>query len=140
MWPSSTVQQAISAVLCIAAARGEPVRAGAIADATGAPRNYLSKILHALARAGVLSSERGPRGGFRLAEPANQLTLAAVAEPFERLGQRRCLLGRPTCGDANPCAAHRRWSKVASSLEEYFQTTTIARLLDDASPAGASRA
>ena len=140
MWPSSTVQQAISAVLCIAAARGEPVRAGAIADATGAPRNYLSKILHALARAGVLSSERGPRGGFRLAEPANQLTLADVAEPFERLGQRRCLLGRPTCGDANPCAAHGRWSKVANSLEDYFQTTTIARLLDDASPAGASRA
>ena len=67
MWPTSTVQQAISAVLCIAEARGEPMRASTIAAATGAAGNYLSKILHSLARAGVLSSERGPRGGFRLA-------------------------------------------------------------------------
>lgn len=140
MWPTSTVQQAISAVLCIASARGEPMQASTIADATGAPRNYLSKILHSLARAGVLNSERGPRGGFRLAGPADQLTLADIAEPFERPGQRRCLLGRPTCGDANPCAAHRRWSKVAASLENYFQTTTIARLLDEVPSAGASRA
>ncbi len=140
MWPSSTVQQAISAVVCIAAARGEPMRAAAIADVTGAPRNYLSKILHALARAGVLTSERGPRGGFRLASPASQVTLADVAEPFERPGQRRCLLGRPTCGDANPCPAHKRWSKVATGLENYFQTTTIARLLDEVPSAGASRA
>lgn len=140
MWPTSTVQQAISAVLCIAEARGEPMRASTIAAATGAAGNYLSKILHSLARAGVLSSERGPRGGFRLALPADQLTLAAIAEPFERQGQRRCLLGRPTCGDANPCPAHERWSGIAAGIESYFQTTTIARLLDQVPVQGASRA
>ncbi len=132
MWLSSTAQQAINAVLCIAAARGEPVRVHEIAAATGAPRNYLSKVLHALARAGVLSSERGPRGGFRLASPMERLTLATVTEPFERPGQRRCLLGRPTCSDATACPAHRRWSKVASGVDDYFRTTTIARLLDEA--------
>jgi len=132
MWLSSTAQQAISAVLCIAAAGGEPMRVQTIAAATGAPRNYLSKILHVLARAGVLSSGRGPRGGFRLAGPAERLTLAAVTGPFERPGQRRCLLGRPTCRDATACPAHRRWSKVASGVEDYFQTTTIARLLEEA--------
>jgi Rrf2 family protein len=129
MWLSSTAQQAINAVLCIAAANGEAVRVDTIAAATGAPRNYLSKILHALARAGVLRSERGPRGGFRLARLPDRITLAAVTEPFSRPGQRRCLLGRPTCGDAKPCAAHARWSKVAGGVEEYFRTTTIARLI-----------
>ena len=133
MWPSSTAQQAIDAVLCVARGGGEPLRVEGIAAATGLPRNYLSKTLHALSRAGVLSSSRGPTGGFRLAHAPEQLTLAQVIAPFSRPG-RRCLLGRPTCGDRNPCAAHARWSPIADLLEEYFRTTTIAQLLDD-SPA-----
>jgi len=134
MWLSSTAQQAIHAVLCIAGGGGEPLRVESIAEATGLPRNYLSKTLHALTRAGILRSERGPRGGFRLARTADRLTLAAVAAPFSRSDQRRCLLGRPTCGDANPCPAHARWSEIAGGLEEYFRSTTIAHLLKDTSP------
>lgn len=136
MWLSSTAQQAIHAVLSIARARGEPLRVGMIAAATDLPRNYLSKTLHALARAGVLTSERGPRGGFRLARAPGRVTLAAVIAPFVRPGQKRCLLGRPTCGDANPCRAHQQWSEVAATMEEYFRTTTIAHLLGDTPMSG----
>lgn len=130
MWLSSTAQQAIHAVLCVARGGGEPLRVDGIAAETGFPRNYLSKTLHVLSRAGVLTSERGPRGGFRLAHAPERLTLAVIIAPFSRPG-RRCLLGRPTCGDRNPCAAHARWSEVASTIEEYFSTTTIATLLED---------
>ena len=135
MWLSSTAQQAIHAVLCVARGGGEPMRVEGIAAATGLPRNYLSKTLHALARAGVLSSERGPTGGFRLAHAPERLTLARVIAPFSRPG-RRCLLGRPTCGDRDPCPAHARWSALADTLEDYFRNTTIATRLADA-PAGA---
>ena len=127
---SSTAQQAIHAVLCVARGGAEPLRVDGIAAATGFPRNYLSKTLHTLSRAGVLTSERGPRGGFRLAQAPERLTLAVIIAPFSRPG-RRCLLGRPTCSDRNPCAAHARWSEVASGIEEYFSTTTIATLLED---------
>jgi Rrf2 family protein len=130
MWLSSTAQQAIHAVLCVAREGGAPLRVDGIAAATGFPRNYLSKTLHLLSRAGVLTSERGPRGGFRLAHAPERLTLAVVIAPFSRPGLR-CLLGRPTCGDRNPCAAHSRWSEVARTMEEYFGTTTIADLLRD---------
>lgn len=133
MWLSSTAQQAIHAVLCVARGGGEPLRVDGIAEATGLPRNYLSKTLHLLSRAGILSSERGPRGGFRLAHAPERLTLARVIAPFSRPG-RRCLLGRQTCGDRNPCAAHARWSALADMIEDYFRSTTIATLLED-SPA-----
>lgn len=140
MWLSSTAQQAIHAVLCIADnAREGPVRVDEIAAVIGCPRNYLSKTLHLLARARVLRSERGPRGGFRLAVPAERLTLARIVAPFERVGQRRCLLGRPTCGDANPCPAHGEWKKVAAQVDDYFRHTTIASLLQ-ASPGVAAEA
>lgn len=130
MWLSSTAQQAIHAVLCIAGSADDgPVRVDEIAAVLDCPRNYLSKTLHVLARAGVLHSERGPRGGFRLATTPERLTLARVVSPFEPVGERRCLVGRPTCSDANPCAAHKRWKKVASGVDTFFTTTTIAHLL-----------
>ena len=130
MWLSSTAQQAIYAVLCIAGSADDgPVRVDEIAAVIGCPRNYLSKILHLLARAGVLRSERGPRGGFRLVTTPERLALARVIAPFEPVGERRCLVGRATCGDANPCAAHHRWRKVAGGVDEFFRNTTIAELL-----------
>lgn len=130
MWLSSTARQALHAVLCIAGnGDGGPVRVDEIAAAIGCPRNYLSKTLYALTLSGVLRSRRGPGGGFQLAVPATDLTLDQVIRAFEPAGERRCLLGRPTCTDADACAAHGRWSCVARDAEVFFQTTTIAELL-----------
>jgi Rrf2 family protein len=138
MWLSSTAQQAIHATLCIAGSEDEGlVRVDEIAAAMNAPRNYLSKTLHILTRAGVLRSERGPRGGFRLAMEPDQLTLAQIVAPFEPVGERRCLVGRPTCGDDYPCPAHHHWKKVAAELEAFFNGTTVAQLLHENSPAAA---
>lgn len=130
MWLSRTAQQAIHAVVCIAgSAEDGPVRVDEIAAAIGCPRNYLSKTLHLLTRAGVLRSGRGPKGGFRLAAPAAQLTIAKIIAPFEPVTDRRCLLGRAVCGDANPCAVHHRWKIISGSVDDYFRNTTVASLL-----------
>ena len=98
MWISGTSQYAIRAVVFVAGAGGgAPVRVGEVAKALQVPRNYLSKTLHALSRDGVLTSTRGPRGGFRLAVPPGQLTLARVAAPFDDVDSKPCLLGRTQC-------------------------------------------
>ena len=110
-----------------------PVRVGPIASALGVPQNYLSKTLHQLARAGVLRSVRGPRGGFQLAVPPERLTLTRVVGQFDEVGQRHCLLGRPQCGDRSPCAAHVRWAALSESLQGFFGGTTIADLMADVS-------
>ena len=130
MWISGTSQYAIRAVVYVATnGADEPVRVGPIATALDVPQNYLSKTLHQLARAGVLRSVRGPRGGFQLAVPPARLTLARVTEPFDEVGERHCLLGRAQCGDRYPCAAHARWSAVSDSLQAFFRDTTIADLM-----------
>lgn len=132
VWIGTTAQNAIRAVLYLAGnAREAPVRVDQIAGALDLPRNYLSKTLHALVRAGVLRSGRGPRGGFQLAEPPDRLPLARVIAPFRPLGEQRCLMGRPDCGGPHPCAAHFRWSKVASALEDFFHRTTVSSLLGE---------
>lgn len=130
MWLNSTAQTALRAVLCIAEQGDDrPMRVDDIAAALDCPRNYLSKTLHALTRAGILNSTRGPKGGFRLADPAARLALARVVRPFEPAGERRCLMGRATCGDAHPCVVHHRWSRTAAAVENFFGQTTVADLL-----------
>jgi Rrf2 family protein len=140
MWISGTTQYAIRAVVHVAEHAGdEPLRVDAIAAALDVPRNYLSKTLHQLVKVGVLRSGRGPRGGFQLAESPDQLSLARVAAPFDDLGNRKCLLGRATCGARSPCAAHGRWEKISTALLQFFGTTTIADLMAEiaARPAAA---
>lgn len=137
MWISGTSQYAIRAVVYVATHGADaPVPVGPIAAALGVPKNYLSKTLHMLARAGVLRSVRGPRGGFGLAAPPARLTLARITEPFDEVGTRHCLLGRPQCGDRHPCAAHGRWAGVSDALQTFFRTTTVADLLSDVSAVG----
>lgn len=130
---SQTSEYALRAVLHIAA-QGRPMRVGDIADAVGVPRNYLSKTLHQLARAGVLASARGPTGGFRLAVAPGDLTLQIVIAPFAGQNGRRCLLGRGVCGEVPECAAHTRWAPVASTMRDFFTSTTVADLLASLPP------
>ena len=127
---SQTAVYALKAVLHLAEAEGEdPVRVDDIAGALDVPRNYLSKILHVLAREGVLTSTRGPRGGFRLARTPAELRLATVIRPFDEITtSSTCLLGRPQCSDANPCAAHDRWKTLSRSVRAFLEETTIEDL------------
>ena len=126
-----TAVYALRAVHCIAEEPdGAPVRVTDIATRLGVPRNYLSKTLHALAREGILQSTRGPGGGFQLAKAPAHLTLAEVVQPFLPLEGRACILGRGTCNDRAPCAAHLPWKPVKAEIQDFFGLTTIANLLE----------
>ena len=114
---SSTSDYALRAILVLAqASDGRPLRADQIARATGSPANYLAKTLNALAKTGLVTSTRGPFGGFVLAVPATELTLARVIDCFdEPRPQTRCLLGSAPCDPRRPCAAHHRWTAINSA-------------------------
>ncbi len=133
---SKTAEYALRALLHLAREDAEhPLRSSHIADALGVPANYLSKILHSLARDGILISERGPRGGFRLARPAQELSLAEVLGPFDAHTTRRsCLLGRPECSDETACPVHERWKEVSEPVARFFQDTTLGDMLEGPLP------
>lgn len=137
---TQTAEYALRAVVTIAAEpEGQPLRAARLADSLGIPQNYLSKTLYLLARAGVLESTRGKLGGFRLGRPANRIALVDVVELFDDVtGRRACLMGRSTCSDHNPCAAHARWKGVSEQVAEFFRDTSIADLVADRGKSGKS--
>jgi Rrf2 family protein len=128
---SQTAEYALRTVLYLAAEKQDSLfRVSEIAEDLDVPRNYLSKTLHQLARAGVLTSSRGKHGGFRLTKSPATLTLAEVVAPFDGpTGARICLLGRTACSDSDPCPAHGRWKAVSTEVSTFFRETTVGDLL-----------
>ena len=127
---SNTGAYALRAVIFLARHEGEgPVRVDDVASALGVPRNYLSKVLHALVKEGALGSLRGPAGGYQLAVPASQLTLERVVAPFD--GRRRCLLREGECDEDDPCALHDRWAGVATGVAAFFRDTVLEDVVRD---------
>lgn len=127
---SQTAEYALRAALSMAEHPDQATRVGELARRLRVPQNYLSKTLHQLARAGILTSSRGKHGGFRLARPPEEISLYEIVAPFERFGQKRpCLLGRSACSDAAPCAAHDRWKDVKARTNAFFLETSLKDLI-----------
>ncbi|HEX9886606.1 MAG TPA: Rrf2 family transcriptional regulator [Longimicrobiales bacterium] len=128
---SQTAEHALRAVLYVARrGDGRPISAERVARALGAPRNYLSKTLNALARRGILRSTPGRKGGFSLAVPPDQLTLVRVLEAFDcRRPEGDCLLEDRTCRVEDPCGAHVRWKRIESERRAPLVGNTVADLL-----------
>ncbi len=139
---SATAEHALRSVLLLARLPEPfPFSADALARALGAPQNYLSKTLNALAKAGIVHSCRGPAGGFTLAIPVSTLTIAQVTAPFrESRGSPVCLLADRPCDRGAPCAAHARWRAIADHSDAAMERTTIAELLGEETTATAQPA
>jgi Rrf2 family protein len=110
--------------------RGSYAGAAGIAAGIGAPRNYLGKLLQTLAERGLLESQKGKGGGFRLACKPAAISVFDVLAPIEHLSRwEGCFLGRRRCSDKGPCPVHCRWAAVRNVYLEFLKQTTIADLL-----------
>ena len=104
--------------------------AARIAQEIGAPQNYLGKLLTARAEEGLVDSQKGLGGGFRLARDPQEISLLDVIEPIEHISRwSGCILGRPECSETDPCAIHNRWKAVRDAYLRMLRRTTIAELV-----------
>jgi Rrf2 family transcriptional regulator, nitric oxide-sensitive transcriptional repressor len=126
---SQTVEYALRAVVYLADQQPEARTTEQIAARTLVPKPYLSKVLQALVKGGVVRSQRGLHGGMALAKEAGELTILEVVnavEPIQRI--RTCPLGLTAHG-ARLCPLHRRLDNAMASVEEAFRGTTLAEVL-----------
>ena len=108
---------------------GEYAGAPQIAREVGAPANYLGKLLKQLAAAGLLESQKGYGGGFRLAIPAKKITLFQIIEPFDKISRwNGCFWRREKCSEKTPCAVHRKYSVIREAYLNFLKTTTVQDL------------
>ncbi|MBX7106432.1 MAG: Rrf2 family transcriptional regulator [Gemmataceae bacterium] len=120
-------------------AEGEYVGTPVIAKSIGAPPNYLGKLLQALARAGLVTSQKGAGGGFRLARPAESIRLLDIVEPIEHVSR---WTNRGTdwsqCPEADPLFMNDRWNRIRDDYVHMLQSTSVADLITEGEPVPAA--
>jgi Rrf2 family protein len=104
------------------------------------PRSFAAKIFQSLARAGLVRSNRGTRGGFVLLKPAAQVTVLDVIEAIEgKIAFQRCLdEDAPKCEHFGGCALCGLFEQAQDRVKEVFGRTTLADLMKNHRPVGAA--
>jgi Rrf2 family protein len=139
---SAKADYAVRAVVELAAAADEekPVKAERLATAQGIPLNFLENILGELRHAGIVRSHRGAEGGFRLARPATEVTIADVIRAVE--GPLASVRGGPPEDAAYSGAAEalpRVWIAVRANLRRVVEQVTIADIAAAKLPAAVEK-
>lgn len=124
-------------VLMTAAARREPgerLSATALAEETGVPLPTTQKLMGQLAGAGLLTSARGASGGFALARPPSEISLADVVEAVEGpIAMTVCSEGRTDCALDAHCRVKPHMGVVGSAVRGALGAVSLTSLCGPAS-------
>jgi Rrf2 family protein len=136
MHVSAKADYAVRAAAELAAAGDGPVKGDRIAEAQGIPLKFLENILAELRHAGIVQSQRGAEGGYWLAVPSSEVTLADVIRVVD--GPLANVRGaRPETVEYGGAASHllEVWIAVRVSLRSVLERVTLADLVAGTLPA-----
>ncbi len=127
---SKTCQYAIRAVLYLAVhADDKKVGVAELAEALNAPKHFLAKILQQLSKHKLVSSAKGPKGGFYLTEKNLKATLEdiilCIDGPEVFTG---CVMGLPQCSSENPCPLHVQANAYRQGLQFHLKYQSIGEM------------
>jgi Rrf2 family transcriptional regulator, cysteine metabolism repressor len=119
-----------------------PVSLKAVADAENLPLAYLERIAALLKKSGLVEATRGAHGGYVLARAADEITMDAVVLALEgAIAPMDCFIddreSRVLCShlaDGEHCATKLLWTRVQMGVIKSLQRTTLAELVEFASP------
>lgn len=131
---SNSSKYAIKAVLYLAlnSSKEKKIMVKDIAEPISVPQAYIAKLLQELSRQNLISSTKGPRGGFYLSETDKQIPLRKIIHVID--GESRlssCLLSLEDCNEDKPCPLHKSMYPLKTKLLESLENKTIVDLAKD---------
>jgi len=128
---TQTVEYALRAVVWLAQHPGTPQTTQQLADATHVSVTYLPKVLAPLARAGLVSGQRGLHGGYSLERDPSAVSVLDVVDCIDPIAKiDKCPLDLASHG-ARLCPLHRMLNDATALVQQKFATTTIESLITD---------
>lgn len=95
------------------------------------PGPFLGKIFQTLVRAGLLTSTKGPGGGFALARNPREIMLFDIYSAVDGTTYLdACAVGLAKCSDEMPCPLHERWKPIRERIRTYLQSTSLADMAE----------
>lgn len=125
---SNACKYAIRSVLYLAIHNEENKRVGVkkIAEGLEVPQPFLSKLLQQLTKSKLVSSSKGPTGGFYLNEVNFENTVWDIIKSIDGTDKfDQCFMGLSSCDDKNPCPVHFTVAPFKKKLMDDFKDKTI---------------
>lgn len=98
-----------------------------VAERQSLPLSYLEQLFVPLRRAGLVESARGRSGGYRLAKPANEISVADVMDAVEEDTRfTRCSHNDPRCSASTPCVTHGLWSALSDTTGKFLGSVKLS--------------
>jgi Rrf2 family protein len=111
--------------MILVARSNEPVNVIKIAEATGASKHHVAKIMQRLAKNSFLTSQRGPTGGFRLRKELKEISFLDIYEVIEgSIEINECPLDKPIC-PFGKCLMNNVTNKMTVEFREYLRKQTL---------------
>jgi len=100
-----------------------------LALATALPLPVVSKVLKSLAREGLLASQRGSKGGYTLARPADRITVPEMITALEGpISLTECTLHPGACQQESNCGVREPWQRINDAVHDALANITLADL------------
>lgn len=131
---SNSAKYAIKAVLYLAVHSSEDhkIMIKDIAEPINVPRHYIAKLLQDLSKKHLVSSTKGPKGGFYLDEENREVKINDILEAID--GHERihsCLLSLQECNSENPCSLHHLVFNEKQKILNNLNRVSVGMLAED---------
>lgn len=129
---TSKGRYAVTAMLDVALhSQQNPVPLADISERQGISLSYLEQLFSKLRKAGLVTSVRGPGGGYRLGEDANSIAIGTViAAVDESVDATKCN-GKADCQGGSRCLTHTLWRDLSSRISDFLNNITLGELMKD---------
>ncbi|MGF1870296.1 Fe-S cluster assembly transcriptional regulator IscR [Photobacterium indicum] len=129
---TSKGRYAVTAMLDVALhSQDGPVPLADISERQGISLSYLEQLFSRLRKAGLVASVRGPGGGYRLGEDANDIAVGMViAAVDESVDATKCH-GKGDCQGGVRCLTHTLWHDLSSRISGFLNNITLGELMKD---------
>jgi Rrf2 family iron-sulfur cluster assembly transcriptional regulator len=106
-----------------------PVTLAAISERQHISLSYLEQLFGKLRRAALVSSVRGPGGGYNLAQPPASISVADIVSAVDEPIDATQCGGKENCHDDKRCMTHDLWATLNEKMQEYLSSVTLADLV-----------
>lgn len=123
---------AVTAMLDLALnANDRPITLADISQRQGISLSYLEQLFSKLRKQGLVSSARGPGGGYRLSRIADDINVAQVITAVdEKVAVTRCE-GRGDCQNGEPCLTHQLWCSLSDQIHDFLNGISLGNLVEE---------
>ena len=108
-----------------------PVPIAQVAERQKISLAYLEQIFCRLRRAGLVESTRGPAGGYKLSEPASQITIDRIVLAVDEIMDTTQCRGEGTCLGGAACLTHHLWEELNSVIESFLASRSLECLIEE---------